>query len=203
MVVSRHLLDAQDASTRQRLAKMAELIGAVRLPGSAFKGNALTDVVTDVLFFRRRDAESEASIANALAVVQTKAKASDFSAMARKNSAEALLRRTMEWTGTESVKDPLGGEDMMVGAYFAKHPEMVIGVMDRSGTMRHKGNIDVKLPKGESLTHCEECEAEIPEARRKALPGVRLCIACQSELEKRLNSNELYNRRGSKDSQLK
>ncbi|NLD38712.1 MAG: DksA/TraR family C4-type zinc finger protein [Desulfatiglans sp.] len=60
-----------------------------------------------------------------------------------------------------------------------------------------------RLPKGESLTHCEECEAEIPEARRKALPGVRLCVACQSELEKKLKSNELYNRRGSKDSQLK
>lgn len=60
-----------------------------------------------------------------------------------------------------------------------------------------------RLPTGESLTHCEECEAEIPEARRKALPGVRLCVACQSELEKRLKSNELYNRRGSKDSQLK
>jgi phage/conjugal plasmid C-4 type zinc finger TraR family protein len=60
-----------------------------------------------------------------------------------------------------------------------------------------------RLPSGESLTHCEECEAEIPEARRKALPGVRLCVACQSALEKKLKSNELYNRRGSKDSQLK
>jgi phage/conjugal plasmid C-4 type zinc finger TraR family protein len=60
-----------------------------------------------------------------------------------------------------------------------------------------------RLPKGESLTHCEECEAEIPEARRKVLPGVRLCVACQSELEKRLKTDELYNRRGSKDSQLK
>ncbi len=60
-----------------------------------------------------------------------------------------------------------------------------------------------RLPSGESLTHCEECVAEIPEARRKALPGVRLCIACQSELEKRLKADEIYNRRGSKDSQLK
>ena len=37
-----------------------------------------------------------------------------------------------------------------------------------------------KLPKGESLTHCEECEEEIPEARREAIPGVRLCVECQS-----------------------
>ena len=42
-----------------------------------------------------------------------------------------------------------------------------------------------KLPSGESLTHCEACEAEIPEARRNALPGVRLCVACQSKQEKK------------------
>jgi phage/conjugal plasmid C-4 type zinc finger TraR family protein len=60
-----------------------------------------------------------------------------------------------------------------------------------------------RLPDGESLTHCEECEVEIPEARRSAMPGVRLCVRCQSEREKRLKTSELYNRRGSKDSQLK
>ena len=60
-----------------------------------------------------------------------------------------------------------------------------------------------RLPDGESLTHCEECEAAIPEARRNAMPGVRYCVRCQSELEKRLKTVSLYNRSGSKDSQLK
>ena len=60
-----------------------------------------------------------------------------------------------------------------------------------------------RLPGGKSLTHCEECEAAIPEARRKAMPGVRYCIRCQSELEKGQKTVTLYNRRGSKDSQLK
>lgn len=60
-----------------------------------------------------------------------------------------------------------------------------------------------RLPAGESLTHCEECEAAIPEARRKAMPGVRYCVRCQAELEKSLKPVSLYNRRGSKDSQLK
>jgi phage/conjugal plasmid C-4 type zinc finger TraR family protein len=60
-----------------------------------------------------------------------------------------------------------------------------------------------RLSDVESFTHCEECEVEIPEARRKAMPGVRCCIKCQSEREKRLKKAELYNRRGSKDSQLK
>ena len=61
----------------------------------------------------------------------------------------------------------------------------------------------VNIPQGESQSHCLECEEEIPEARRKAVPGVSLCIACQSELEKLQRSVSGYNRRGSKDSQLK
>ena len=60
-----------------------------------------------------------------------------------------------------------------------------------------------KLPRGEGLTHCEGCEEMIPQARRKALPGVRLCVDCQSALEKRQEIPSLYNRRGSKDSQLR
>ena len=57
------------------------------------------------------------------------------------------------------------------------------------------------LPKGESLHFCEECGEPIPEARRKALPGVRLCVACQEEADKDQRAVSLYNRRGSKDSQ--
>jgi phage/conjugal plasmid C-4 type zinc finger TraR family protein len=60
-----------------------------------------------------------------------------------------------------------------------------------------------RLPDGESLTHCEECEVAIPEARRKAIPGVRYCVKCQSELEKERKTVTLYNRSGNKDSQLK
>ena len=60
-----------------------------------------------------------------------------------------------------------------------------------------------RLPDGESLTHCEECGEVIPDARRKAIPGVRLCVRCQSELEKRQTTPAGINRRGSKDSQLK
>ncbi|MEN0108680.1 MAG: DksA/TraR family C4-type zinc finger protein [Pseudomonas sp.] len=60
-----------------------------------------------------------------------------------------------------------------------------------------------QLPKGESLKHCEECDAPIPEARRQAIPGVRLCVACQTELDKAQSASSGYNRRGSKDSQLR
>ncbi|MCV2891533.1 DksA/TraR family C4-type zinc finger protein [Lentibacter sp. XHP0401] len=60
-----------------------------------------------------------------------------------------------------------------------------------------------KQPVGESLTHCAECEEEIPEARRSAIPGVKLCIDCMSERDTAANQRGGINRRGSKDSQLK
>ncbi len=60
-----------------------------------------------------------------------------------------------------------------------------------------------KLPGGAGVTHCVECETVIPEARRKAMPGVGLCVDCQSALEKKETAAAGYNRRGSKDSQLK
>ena len=58
------------------------------------------------------------------------------------------------------------------------------------------------LPSGESLSHCEECGEPIPQARREALPGVRLCVACQQAHDESAAFSG-YNRRGSKDSQLR
>ena len=60
-----------------------------------------------------------------------------------------------------------------------------------------------RLPRGESLTHCEECGVDIPEARRMAIPGVRLCVGCQQEVDQQQASQGGVNRRGSKDSQLR
>jgi len=60
-----------------------------------------------------------------------------------------------------------------------------------------------KQRRGPGLTHCEECGAPIPEARRKAVPGVRLCVVCQSERDRVDAAFSGYNRRGSKDSQLR
>ena len=60
-----------------------------------------------------------------------------------------------------------------------------------------------QLPKGKSLSHCAECGAEIPVARRSAIPGVRLCVGCQTEVDRKRTEAPGYNRRGSKDSQLR
>lgn len=59
------------------------------------------------------------------------------------------------------------------------------------------------LPQGESRETCEECGEEIPLARRRALPGVRLCVTCQQEQEKTQDVVTPYNRRGNKSSQLR
>ncbi len=69
----------------------------------------------------------------------------------------------------------------------------------RDGVDRAKS----RLPQGPGLTHCAECGTAIPEARRAAVPGVRLCLACQEARDREAEQFSLYNRRGSKDSQLR
>ena len=60
-----------------------------------------------------------------------------------------------------------------------------------------------RLPTGPSLEACEECGTAIPEARRAAVPGVRLCVPCQEAHDREEAGFAGYNRRGSKDSQLR
>jgi phage/conjugal plasmid C-4 type zinc finger TraR family protein len=60
-----------------------------------------------------------------------------------------------------------------------------------------------QLPTGPGRRECEECGAGIPEARRKAMPGVRLCVNCQEQQDREQAAVAGYNRRGSKDSQLR
>lgn len=88
---------------------------------------------------------------------------------------------------------------------------MMAGGWSKDGSVQDQIDASVKdaverargqLPKGESLTHCEECDKEIPLARRQAVAGVRCCVECQSAQD---DANQIsgYNRRGSKDSQLR
>lgn len=64
-----------------------------------------------------------------------------------------------------------------------------------------------QLPDAKNLsksnTHCVECENKIPDARREAIPGVRMCVVCQSEQDELQETTTGINRRGSKDSQLR
>jgi phage/conjugal plasmid C-4 type zinc finger TraR family protein len=60
-----------------------------------------------------------------------------------------------------------------------------------------------RLPRGESPSQCIKCGEAIPEARRQVMPGVRTCLGCQSAEDRESLSFSGYNRRGSKDSQLR
>ena len=79
----------------------------------------------------------------------------------------------------------------------AVHDQINASIEDEAARARSR------LPKGESLSECEACGEPIPEARRKALPGVRMCIACQEEADREQVAFSGYNRKGSKDSQLR
>ena len=59
-----------------------------------------------------------------------------------------------------------------------------------------------RLAAGEGAEECDDCGEMIPPRRRAALPGVRTCVACQSERDKAV-VHSAFNRRGSKDSQLR
>ena len=54
-VTSRYTLDSKDSSARKHMAERADLLGAIRLPNNAFKANAGTDVVSDIIFLQKRD----------------------------------------------------------------------------------------------------------------------------------------------------
>jgi len=69
----------------------------------------------------------------------------------------------------------------------------------KDGILRAKS----RLAQGSPLSHCEQCAAPIPEARRQAMPGVRLCVPCQESRDREDAVFSGYNRRGSKDSQLR
>jgi phage/conjugal plasmid C-4 type zinc finger TraR family protein len=63
--------------------------------------------------------------------------------------------------------------------------------------------VRLRLAAGEGAAQCEECGDEIPEGRRRALPGARTCVQCQSARDRHSLTPSTFNRRGSKDSQLR
>jgi len=80
----------------------------------------------------------------------------------------------------------------------AVHEQIEASIKDELARLRAR-----PVPAGESLTRCAECDEPIPEARRRAVPGVKLCIDCQQERDGVARQRGGINRRGSKDSQLK
>lgn len=139
MVVSRYLLDAQSSDARKELARRGKLLGAIRLPDSAFKENARTEVVTDIIFMQRHDPETERLI----------------------RVGEEKLEG-LPWLETVEVPDPQGGDAIRVNAYFAKNPHMILGSLERSGSMRVQNDVTVKLAPGELVQRLSEAVGRLP-----------------------------------------
>lgn len=109
-VVSNGFLDAKDDRARRYIAERAELVAAIRLPNDAFKGNAHTEVTTDIVIFR-------------------KLPEADWGSRKAMDAAKA-------WLGTTTLPDPAGGEPVPINAYFQRNPDMLLGEWGRFGTMR-------------------------------------------------------------------
>ncbi len=99
-----------------------------------------------------------------------------------------------------------------VDGWFTKGQTAMAGGWTRDGAVQDQIDASVRdaidqvrrrIPTGSSLTHCEECGQAIPQARREAVPGVRHCVPCQQQIDSEQQPSGLYNRRGSKDSQLR
>ena len=123
-VVSSFLMDAQDKTARQKLADKADLVAAFRLPDTAFKENARTEVVTDILILRKRASPLPRD---------------------KDDKGKELPPDYPAWVNTDTVPDPLGGEAIPVNTYFKANPDHIIGTMDRSGKMRAAGMMNVHL----------------------------------------------------------
>jgi len=93
------------------------------------------------------------------------------------------------------TEDPMAGGWTRDGAVSEQIEASIEDELARMKSRRH--------PRGESLSQCADCDDPIPEARRQAVPGVKLCIDCAAERDRTGPSRPGVNRRGSKDSQLK
>ena len=113
VVTSSGTMDKQNPAVRQYLANRAELLGAIRLPNNAFQRNANTGVVSDILFFQKRD---RASI------------------------------EEPDWIHLKETD-----EGYSVNAYFADHPEMVLGEFATEGTQYGKQEVTVRPKEGVTL----------------------------------------------------
>ena len=139
VVTSSGTMDKQNPAVRQYIANRAELLGAIRLPNNAFQRNANTNVVSDILFFQKRD---RASI------------------------------EEPEWLNLKEIP-----EGYSVNAYFAEHPEMVLGEFTTESTQYGKQEVTVKPKEGITL------EEQLKEAIRNIHGTITELELSDTELE--------------------
>ena len=127
-ITSRYTMDARDSSVREYMMQRADLLGAIRLPDTAFKANAGTDVVTDILVFKKRPAGTA--------------------------YAGETFRDVDYYHQDKGIWEQTNG-------YFRNHPEMVLGTVEKSGTMYRANGLTVKAKPGNLGKQIEKAFSQI------------------------------------------
>lgn len=136
VITSRYTMDSVDERARGLLADRADLIAAFRLPDTAFKENANTEVVTDILFLKKRGPDEERGGEDFAKVVPMDVKD------------EGTIEQTT----------------YKVNEYFEKHPENVLGKLTSKGTMYGPGQLNVELAASELPAKLKAALDKIPES---------------------------------------
>lgn len=169
MVVSHNLMDAQDQASRLSMAISAEFVGAIRLPDTAFKENARTEVVTDILFFRKRSAVDLHHAAKALELMRSPVakhdKILEGLSPNEVERAKEIYAEMQRWVPSSKQENFAGsGETISVNPYFLNNPQMVIGRMDASGTMNGRRELNVVLEDTSAFaTMLDKAVQQLPE----------------------------------------
>lgn len=149
-VTSRYTMDKLDDKARKYLAERADLVGAIRLPQTAFKQNAGTEVVTDVIFLRKKvEGETFEHAQPWLGVAEVKGA-----------DGKPLM-----------VSDGKGEKPAMINEYFAAHPEMVLGQHANTGSMYADKEYTVTPMAGDIEAHFAKAVENLPEGIYKAERG--------------------------------
>ncbi len=141
MVVSRQFLDAKDSRVRQWIAERADLIGAARLPNTAFAENAGTEVVTDIIVLQKRAVDDDTTT--------TEQRAARF-----------------RWVqvAQQTLEHPATGETFTfrVNPYYVDHPGHILGTQTAGGTM-YRANDYTVAPSGDLAAQLAAWTLTLPE----------------------------------------
>jgi N12 class adenine-specific DNA methylase len=167
MVVSRYIMDGKSAENRISLARRAELVGAIRLPSSAFRENARTEVVTDILVFRKHEATPDEVNAAIFIATGQGSLPKDITTEGME-TAQRLADGMKKWLNVTEFQDPKGsGETLAMNEYFHRNPSMVVGEIGATGTMHKSNELGVTLDASELPAKLEAAIERLPERAPK------------------------------------
>ena len=130
-VTSRYTMDAKDSTVRRYLAQRAELLGAIRLPNNAFKANAGTEVVSDIIFLQKRDRPLDiAPEWTQTGIIRVPAKSQDFVGEGGATEQASFSPQG----GNEQSQSATTQDGFTINRYFLDHPEMVLGRQEPEST---------------------------------------------------------------------